>query len=107
MRVSKKIIYMFMLSQLLMCSHSLIGKDNIVNREDVKKAEKIGLYEGKYEGEILNGKAHGKGKVTSVRGDVFEGTFIKGVGEGFFIVKYIEGDRFCLASNNLNILKIN
>ncbi len=107
MRVSKKIIYMFMLSQLLMCSHSLIGKEHPRNKEGLRTDDAVGMYPGKYEGEELNGKAHGKGKVTSDRGDVFEGTFIKGVGEGFFIVKYIEGDRFCLASNNLNILKIN
>mgnify|MGYP001337609294 FL=1 len=94
MQVNKKIIYMFMLSQMLMCSHGLIGKDNSSKKDEIGKEEYVGMFSGKYEGEELNGKAHGKGKVTSVLGDVLEGTFVNDEAKGFFIVKYVDGERF-------------
>ena len=64
----------FLLTQLLMCSHGLIGKDHPRNKEGLRTDNAVGMYRGKYEGEELNGKAHGKGTVTTGRGDVFEGT---------------------------------
>ena len=84
-----------MLSQFLMCSHGLTADDSsIKDKKNLYKDERIGITIGKYEGEELNGKAHGKGKVTNEIGDVFEGIFIRGEAEGKFIIKYSSGARF-------------
>ena len=41
-----------MLSQLLMCSHALISKDSLTNKDGIEKKEYVGMYDGKYEGEV-------------------------------------------------------
>jgi len=63
-------------------------KNNYVFKTDVV------TYEGgdRYEGEILNGNRHGKGKYIWADGDIYEGDFIDGkrTGKGNFI--WINGD---------------
>ena len=66
----------------------------ILSLTGVKIFADVGLLSGKYYGETKEGKPHGKGKLITKEGDVFEGTFVNGEGEGFFKVRYADGETF-------------
>ena len=46
---------------------------------------------GKYQGEIVANKPHGKGKVVYPNGDVYEGQFVKGKRNGKGVFSYADG----------------
>ncbi len=49
-----------------------------------------------YEGQVLNGKFHGKGKLTSAKGIIAEGTFENGYLEGEAKVSFPDGRIYLL-----------
>jgi hypothetical protein len=50
--------------------------------------------EGKYEGDLVNGKAHGKGTYIWPNGDKYVGDFVDGKKQGRGIFTYISGDKY-------------
>ena len=58
------------------------------------KGEIIDDYENKYEGEIINGEANGKGKKTYKDGRIFEGEFKNNKREGYGTLLRPDGTKY-------------
>ena len=46
---------------------------------------------GQYQGEMVAGKAHGKGKATYNNGDMYEGEYAKGRRHGYGVYTFADG----------------
>ena len=49
---------------------------------------------GIYQGEMLGGKPHGKGKTTFSNGDTYEGEYEKGKRQGYGVYIFTDGERY-------------
>jgi len=59
----------------------------------------------KYEGQVKNGKMHGKGKLTNSKGIIFEGTFENGRPEGEAIITMPDGKVYQLLIKEGNLIE--
>ena len=48
---------------------------------------------GSYQGELLQGKPHGKGTTNYNNGNVYEGEYVKGKRQGFGIYTFFDGEK--------------
>ena len=58
-----------------------------------------------YEGEVLLGKLHGKGKITSPDGGTLEGTFKEGFPEGEATVTLPNGKKYLIEVANQKLIR--
>ena len=49
---------------------------------------------GDYQGEMMLGKPHGKGKVQYKNGNIYEGEYVKGKRQGFGIYTFFDGEKY-------------
>ena len=49
---------------------------------------------GNYNGEMVAGKPHGKGKVAYQNGNRFEGEYVKGKRQGYGIYTFFDGEKY-------------
>jgi hypothetical protein len=49
---------------------------------------------GTYQGEMISGKPHGKGKTTYKNGDFYEGEYGKGKRQGYGIYTFADGEKY-------------
>ena len=49
---------------------------------------------GQYQGEMMQGKPHGKGKATYKNGNVYEGEYVKGKRQGFGTYTFFDGEKY-------------
>ena len=47
---------------------------------------------GMYKGEMVAGKAHGKGSATYKNGDMYEGEYVKGKRQGYGVYTFVDGE---------------
>ena len=79
-------------------------RKHIINRPLIAEAKKVAksnfeLYEIKtydngdtYQGELVKGKRHGKGKYTFINGDTYQGGFVNDIRHGKGIYTWVNGD---------------
>mgnify|MGYP001094706941 CR=1 FL=1 len=58
-----------------------------------------------YEGEVLDGKLHGKGKLTAPEGEILEGVFKDGILEGEAKIWLPNGDIYLIHVSDRKIIK--
>ena len=49
---------------------------------------------GVYQGEMVAGKPHGKGKTTYKNGDFYEGDYVKGKRQGYGVYTFSDGEKY-------------
>ena len=49
---------------------------------------------GKYKGELMAGKAHGKGQAVYKNGDIYEGEYVKGKRQGYGVYTFSDGEKY-------------
>ena len=78
-------------------NYTTIKKAEKMSESDFGEEEDAGMYIGEYEGERNEaGERHGLGKATLQNGDIYEGSYVKGLREGEGTYKFkVRLDQVC------------